>query len=56
MFDIVMGKQVPLSESAPRLDAKVAAVVMKAMAAPYDARYEDPRDLSRDFRDAVLGR
>jgi serine/threonine-protein kinase len=52
MFDIVMGKQVPLEESAPGVASEVAAVVMKAMAAAYDARYEDPRELSRDFRAA----
>lgn len=53
MFDIVMGKKIPLAEAAPELPAAVAAVVDRAMAAKRDERYADPRLLAAALRDAV---
>jgi len=53
MFDIVMGKKIPLSEAAPDVPPKVVAVVDRAMAAKRDERYGSPGELAHAFRAAV---
>lgn len=53
MYDIVMGKKVPLTEVAPEVPAAVVAVVDKAMANKRDERYARPSELAADFRAAV---
>jgi len=53
MFDIVMGKKIPLSEAAPDVPPKVVAVVDRAMAAKRDERYGSPGELADAFRAAT---
>ncbi len=53
MFDIVMGKKIPLSEAAPDVPPKVVAVVDRAMAVKRDERYGSPGELADAFRVAV---
>jgi len=55
MFDIVMGKAVPLEEVAPEVPAPVVAVVHKAMASKRDERYQTPAELVEAFSRAVAG-
>ncbi len=53
MYDIVMGKKVPLSEAAPQVPPEVVAVVDKAMANKRAERYAHPAELAAAFRAAV---
>jgi serine/threonine-protein kinase len=53
MYDIVMGKKVPLTEVAPELSASIIAVVDKAMANKCDERYARPSELAAAFRQAL---
>ena len=53
MYDIVMGKKIPLEDAAPDVPAAVVAVVDKAMAIKCDQRYETPAELATAFRAAV---
>jgi len=53
MYDIVMGKKIPLSDAAPDVPDAVVAVVDKAMASKRDERYARPSELAAAFRAAV---
>jgi serine/threonine-protein kinase len=56
MFDVVMGKSVPLTEVAAGVPDAVAAVVERAMATPRDARFGSPTALAEAYARALTSR
>jgi serine/threonine protein kinase len=53
MFEIVMGRAVPLDEAAPDVAPPIARVVERAMAKGRDERFGTPADLARAFSEAA---
>jgi serine/threonine protein kinase len=53
MFEIVMGRAVPLDEAAPDVAPQIARVVERAMAKGRDERFGTPADLARAFSEAA---